>query len=79
MRGLLLVPLVVLGMATTSVRSQPGPEVPPPPATTEAPVATGAPVIEPPAGVAPIASPGRMPAMNKSVGSTGTTLLTMMA
>lgn len=61
MRGLLLVPFVVLGMATTSVRSQPGPEVPPPSATTEAPVAIDAPVIEPPAGAAPIASPAQDP------------------
>lgn len=43
MRGLLLVPIVLLGVATASVRAQPGPEVPPPVAVQEAPIPVSAP------------------------------------
>lgn len=65
MRGLLLVPIVLLGVATASVRAQPGPEVPPPSANPESPVPQDvAPIPAPDAAVAienaaqdPIATP----------------------
>lgn len=61
MRGLLLVPFVVLGIATTSVRSQPGPEIPPPAATPESPKGIEAPAIAPPDTAVPIDDAARDP------------------
>lgn len=45
MRGLLLVPIALLAVATASVRAQPGPEVPPPPAMSDLPGASETPEI----------------------------------
>ena len=67
MRGLLLVPFVVLGIATTSVRSQPGPEIPPPAATSDAPVAIEAPAIASPDPGMPIESADQDPIATPTV------------